>query len=59
MRPNVTIMLVDNGSAKPAATLMLRQLAERLSHKCGQQIHPVSLCHADRISSENLMEAGL
>ena len=54
MQSNVTIMLVDNGSVKPAATLMLRQLAEKLSNKCGQLVSPASLRHADRINSDKL-----
>ncbi|MBC8210138.1 MAG: cobalamin biosynthesis protein CbiX [Gammaproteobacteria bacterium] len=49
-----TIMLADNGSSRPAATLQLRQLASRLSRKCGMTIHPVSLQHADRIGADRL-----
>ena len=54
MLSDVTIMLVDNGSVKPAATLQLRQLAESLSQQTKRKVHAVSLRHADRISSDDL-----
>lgn len=47
------ILLCDNGSTQPSATLQLRRLAQQLSQQSGQTIHPVSLQHANRI------EAGL
>ncbi len=43
-----TILLIDNGSSRPAATLALRGLARALSHRMGLEVHPVSLLHADR-----------
>jgi sirohydrochlorin ferrochelatase len=49
-----TIMLADNGSSRPAATLQLRQLASRLSQQSGKTVHPVSLQHADKIGSDRL-----
>jgi sirohydrochlorin ferrochelatase len=39
---------------QPDATLGLRQLAESLSERTQQKIHPVSLQHADRINPELL-----
>lgn len=48
------ILLTDNGSVKENATRQLRKLAEKLSDKSGQTIHPVSLKHADRIPAEKL-----
>ena len=44
-----TIMLCDNGSSKPQATLQLRELAKALSEKTNKTIFPVSLQHANRI----------
>jgi len=46
------ILLCDNGSRKPGATLLLRQLAQRLSAECGQHVEAVSLQHADKIKPE-------
>ncbi|MBT3203329.1 MAG: cobalamin biosynthesis protein CbiX [Gammaproteobacteria bacterium] len=54
MRSDVTIMLVDNGSVKPEATLQLRRLAESLGNNCEQKVFPVSLRHANRINSDFL-----
>lgn len=49
-----TILLCDNGSRRPEASLSLRALARDLSRTAGQTIHPVSLQHADRIPAEAL-----
>lgn len=49
-----TVLLVDNGSVKPAATLQLRHIAQQLSQQSEQHIHPVSLQHAGVISAEAL-----
>lgn len=49
-----TILLCDNGSSRPQATLQLRKLAKSLSEKTGKHIHPVSLQHANRISIDQL-----
>ena len=54
MPSNICIMLVDNGSVKPAATLGLRRLAETLSQQGTEKVHAVSLRHADRINSNEL-----
>ncbi len=49
-----TILITDNGSIRPAATLQLRQLAKKLSKKTGHTIYPVSLQHAHRIPAAKL-----
>ncbi len=51
-----TIILVDNGSIKPAATLQLRKIAKQLSDKTNQKIHPISLQHADVVLDSFLRE---
>jgi sirohydrochlorin ferrochelatase len=48
------VMLVDNGSTKPAATLSLRAIADRLERLAGRPILPVSLQHSDRIPAAAL-----
>ncbi|MGD2083189.1 MAG: CbiX/SirB N-terminal domain-containing protein [Chromatiales bacterium] len=49
-----TILLVDNGSSRPDATLNLRRLAAALEEQSGRSVHPVSLQHAHRISPSAL-----
>jgi sirohydrochlorin ferrochelatase len=51
------ILLVDNGSLEPAATLSLRRIAHRLGERLGQPIAPVSLLHSSAIPATAL-EAG-
>jgi len=48
------ILLCDNGSSKPQATLQLRYLTAQLSQKVGKTIYPVSLQHANKIPAEAL-----
>ena len=48
------IILADNGSTKATATLQLRSIAQQLSERTKQKIHPVSLQHADIISADEL-----
>ena len=48
------ILLIDNGSIRPDATLRLRQLANTLSERTRQIIHPVSLQHANKINPDLL-----
>jgi len=48
------ILLCDNGSTQPGATLQLRRLAQQLSEQSGQTIHPVSLQHANRIAANEI-----
>jgi len=49
-----TILLSDNGSMQPLATIQLRQLSRLLSEKIGQTVHPVSLQHANKIPAEQI-----
>ncbi|MES9993289.1 MAG: CbiX/SirB N-terminal domain-containing protein [Candidatus Thiodiazotropha sp.] len=48
------ILLLDNGSFRPASTHNLRRLAKELGQASGHTVHPVSLKHADRITAEEL-----
>jgi len=48
------ILLCDNGSVRPNATLQLRQLAEKLTDKARQTVHAVSFKHADHIAADQL-----
>lgn len=52
------ILLVDNGSTRPDATLSLRRIAESLAARIGGPVYPVSLQHADRIPPEELEGRG-
>ena len=52
--PPAAILLVDNGSLEPRATLALRALAERLGAALGQAVDPVSLLHSDRVPAARL-----
>jgi len=49
-----TILLCDNGSTQPNATIQLRQLSKLLSDNIGQTVHPVSLQHANKIPVEKI-----
>jgi hypothetical protein len=49
-----TILLSDNGSTQPNATIKLRQLSGLLSDIIGQTVHPVSLQHANKIPVEKI-----
>jgi len=48
------VLLVDNGSLEPAATLGLRALARRLAETAGCAVRPVSLLHSSAIAPELL-----
>lgn len=48
------ILICDNGSTRPDATLQLRRIASQLSAETGNTIYPVSLQHADKISADKL-----
>ena len=50
----VKILLVDNGSLEPAATLGLRELARRLAERVGQPVFPGSLLHSHKIPAAQL-----
>jgi sirohydrochlorin ferrochelatase len=43
------ILLTDNGSLQPAATLRLRALADKISRILGRPVTPVSVLHSDKI----------
>ena len=43
------ILLVDNGSYEPAATLGLRDLAKEVGQLIGKEVHPVSTMHSTKI----------
>ncbi|MGM0982709.1 MAG: sirohydrochlorin chelatase [Pseudomonadota bacterium] len=48
------ILLVDNGSLRPQATLNLRRLARALSRTTGHEVEAVSLLHSYKIPAEEL-----
>lgn len=48
------ILLVDNGSLEPAATLRLRELAQALGERLGEPVAAVSLLHSSAIPEEQL-----
>ena len=50
-----TILLVDNGSTRVDAAVQLRLIAKKLSDKTRKTIHPVSMQHSDRISTEDVV----
>ncbi|MFI5356319.1 MAG: sirohydrochlorin chelatase [Opitutales bacterium] len=43
------LLLVDNGSLEPAATLGLRAVAGRLGARIGREVAPVSLLYSDQV----------
>jgi sirohydrochlorin ferrochelatase len=45
------ILLVDNGSYEPAATLALRGLAREVGKRIGQEVRPVSTMHSTKIDA--------
>jgi sirohydrochlorin ferrochelatase len=49
-----SILLVDNGSLEPAATLGLRAVAASLSLRAGRLVEPVSLLHSSAVPAEAL-----
>jgi len=50
----VKILLVDNGSLEPAATLGLRGIARQLSERVGQRVYPISLLHSHKVPAAQL-----
>jgi sirohydrochlorin ferrochelatase len=52
--PGPHTILLDNGSLQPAATLGLRGLATKLSHRLGHAVEPVSLLHSSAIDPAQL-----
>lgn len=51
---SVEILLLDNGSLRPASTLALRTLASRVAILCGRPVHPVSVLHSSKIDPDLL-----
>lgn len=49
-----SILLLDNGSRRPEATLNLRRLAGLVAARCGEPVLPVSLLHADGVPPARL-----
>jgi sirohydrochlorin ferrochelatase len=45
------ILLVDNGSLRPEATLELRRLSAEVAQLLGQPVHPVSVLHSHKIDA--------
>ena len=54
MTTSPLILLIDNGSLRPDATLGLRRLAELLTERSGLKIEPVSLLHSSKVPAEDL-----
>lgn len=48
------ILLVDNGSLEPGATLALRALAAEVSRLIGRPVHPVSAMHSAKVDPARL-----
>ena len=48
------ILLVDNGSLRPQATLNLRRLAAALSRRTGETVEAASLLHSHKVPAEQL-----
>lgn len=48
------LLLVDNGSLEPAATLNLRAIATALGRRLGREVTPVSLLHSSTIPAGRL-----
>jgi len=48
------ILLVDNGSLRPEATLALRKLSVEVGQLIGATVHPVSVLHSHKIPAEVL-----
>ncbi len=52
--PAPAVLLVDNGSLAPAATLVLRNLAAQMAASLGRSVRPVSLLHSSAIAPASL-----
>jgi len=50
------ILLVDNGSLRPEATLELRRLSAEVAQLLGQPVHPVSVLHSHKIAAALLTD---
>ncbi len=51
---SVMVLLADNGSLEPAATLNLRTIAARLGDALGRTVVPVSLLHSNAVPADQL-----
>jgi len=49
-----TVLLVDNGSLRPAAVRGLRRLAAALGRRLGRPVEPVSLLYSDKVPAAAL-----
>jgi len=47
-------LLVDNGSIRPASTLVLRRVATEVGRIAGAEVLPISLDHSNRVAPEDL-----
>jgi sirohydrochlorin ferrochelatase len=52
--PQPTVILFDNGSLRPAASLSLRGIAAALSAVAGLPVEPISLLHSSAVQAEAL-----
>lgn len=48
------VLLVDNGSLRPDATIRLREVAAQLSARIGIRVWPVSLLHSNKVDPREL-----
>jgi len=54
MDPLRPLLLVDNGSLRPEATLSLRRLAAAVAERTGVETRPVSLLHSSGVAAADL-----
>ena len=54
MNSKFSVLLFDNGSLRPDATLALRAIAKILSKRLGMSVEGVSLLHSHKIDAEKL-----
>lgn len=54
MKSPPELLLVDNGSLEPAATLSLRRIAKALAAHTGRKVTPLSLLHSHKVPAEQL-----
>ena len=52
--PKPSVLLVDNGSLRPAATLWLRKIATALGKRLERKVEPVSLLHSNKVPARRL-----
>ena len=54
MATKPTVLLIDNGSLRAEATLVLRRLAASLAARTGLRVEPVSLLHSSKVPAADL-----